>query len=71
MAVQRPTTSANWVIDPMPTHTEIANRVATHREAVTRELRKLENNKIVARYGRTLVVLHIEFLCKGDSTTNF
>lgn len=29
-------------IAPMPTHMEIANRVSTHREAVTRELSRLE-----------------------------
>ena len=29
------------VIEKMPTHAEIANRVSTHREAVTRELNEL------------------------------
>ena len=44
------------VIRPAPTHTEIASRISTHREAVTRELNRLEGLGIIAREGRTLRV---------------
>ena len=44
------------VVDPAPTHAEIASRISTHREAVTRELRRLENLGVIAREGRTLRV---------------
>jgi CRP-like cAMP-binding protein len=42
------------VISPAPTHEEIASRIGTHREAVTRELSWLEEQKLIAREGRTL-----------------
>jgi CRP/FNR family transcriptional regulator, cyclic AMP receptor protein len=44
------------VIRPAPTHSEMANRISTHREAVTRELSRLEDLGIIARQGRTLRV---------------
>ncbi|HZF34531.1 MAG TPA: Crp/Fnr family transcriptional regulator [Candidatus Angelobacter sp.] len=49
-------------IDPAPTHMEIAARVATHREAVTRELRRLAKDRIVTQEGRKLVITDIEAL---------
>ena len=36
-------------IDPSPTHAELASRVATHREAVTRELNALETRGVLRR----------------------
>lgn len=45
------------VIAPAPTHSEIASRISTHREAVTRELNRLEGMNIIAKEGRTLKVL--------------
>jgi CRP-like cAMP-binding protein len=45
------------VIDPAPTHAELAARIGTHREAVTRELRELAGMGII-RSGRR----SIEFL---------
>src|SRR5262249_23580290 len=36
-------------IAPAPTHTEIAARVSTHREAVTRELARLSRLGVIAR----------------------
>jgi DNA-binding Lrp family transcriptional regulator len=44
------------LIRPAPTHSEIASRISTHREAVTRELSRLEGLGIIAREGRTLRV---------------
>lgn len=47
------------VIAPAPTHSEIASRISTHREAVTRELNRLEALHIIAKEGRTLRVLDL------------
>jgi CRP-like cAMP-binding protein len=43
-------------ISPFPKHGEIASRISTHREAVTRQLKLLERHKLIARIGTTLVV---------------
>lgn len=43
-------------IAPFPTHGEIASRISTHREAVTRQLNVLERKKLIARAGTSLVV---------------
>jgi CRP/FNR family cyclic AMP-dependent transcriptional regulator len=42
------------VLSPAPTHADIASRISTHREAVTRELSRLEHEGILAKEGRTL-----------------
>jgi len=42
------------ILSPAPTHAEIASRISTHREAVTRELSWLEDKGIIAKEGRTL-----------------
>jgi len=53
-------TSANAaIISPSPTQTEIANLVSTHREAVSRELKKLVKDKLIMRRGHDLYVLDI------------
>ena len=36
-------------VAPAPTHSEIASRVATHREAVTRELNRLARLGLIER----------------------
>jgi CRP-like cAMP-binding protein len=43
-------------ISPAPTHAEIASRISTQREAVTRELSRLETLGLIAREGRKLRV---------------
>ena len=43
-------------LSPTPTHAEIANRISTHREAVTRELRRLEKQGVIGKKGRTLQI---------------
>jgi CRP-like cAMP-binding protein len=43
-------------IAPAPTHGELANRIGSHREAVTRELQYLQAKGIVAREGRKLAM---------------
>lgn len=64
LRLARPRTAgSNCVeIDPAPTHSEIAARVATHREAVTRELRRLAKSGIVVRQGRKLVIADADAL---------
>ena len=43
-------------IDPAPTHGDIANRISTYREQVTRELSRLTAQGVIAREGRCLIV---------------
>jgi CRP-like cAMP-binding protein len=49
-------------IAPAPTHTEIASRVSTHREAVTRELARLSRMGLVERAGNALLITDLERL---------
>lgn len=49
-------------IVPAPTHVEIASRVSTHREAVTRELNRLSRIGIIERRGGTLLLKDIDRL---------
>lgn len=51
-------------IIPAPTHVEIANRVSTHREAVSREIGDLIRHNIISKVGNTLVVKDMERLQK-------
>jgi CRP-like cAMP-binding protein len=45
-----------------PTHSEIASRISTHREAVTRELNRLSRLGLIERKGGTLLVKDIDRL---------
>lgn len=45
------------VLQPAPTHEELAQRIGTHREAVTRELRQLVSRGVIATAPRKLVFL--------------
>lgn len=49
-------------IVPAPTHVEIASRISTHREAVTRELNRLSKIGVIERRGGTLVVKDVDRL---------
>ena len=51
-------------IAPAPTHTEIASRVSTHREAVTRELNRLSRTGLIERAESALVVNDVERLAE-------
>jgi CRP/FNR family cyclic AMP-dependent transcriptional regulator len=46
-------------IAPAPRHGDIANRVSTYREQVTRELSRLYSQGLLARDGRCLVVCNL------------
>ncbi len=50
------------VIFPAPTHSEIASRISTNREAVTRELGELRRAGLIQRRGGALVVPNINLL---------
>ncbi|MDX1485398.1 MAG: helix-turn-helix domain-containing protein, partial [Alphaproteobacteria bacterium] len=51
-------------LSPAPTHSEIASRVSTHREAVTRELNAMAKDGLIARSGGGLVVTDVERLAE-------
>jgi CRP/FNR family transcriptional regulator, cyclic AMP receptor protein len=51
-------------IAPAPTHTEIASRVSTHREAVTRELTRLSRIGLIERERNALLVNDLERLAQ-------
>ena len=52
------------VITPVPTHSDIASRVSTHREAVTRELNALTRDGLIERRDGTLVIVNIARLAQ-------
>jgi CRP/FNR family cyclic AMP-dependent transcriptional regulator len=58
-------TSEGIVINPAPTHQELADRAGTHREAVTRELGYLSKVKIIRRKKRKLVIIDLAALEKS------
>jgi CRP/FNR family cyclic AMP-dependent transcriptional regulator len=64
LASLAPREGSNVRIAPAPTHVEIASRVSTHREAVTRELNHLSRIGIIERQGDTLLVRDIDRLTK-------
>ena len=58
------TTENSALIAPAPTHAEIANRISTHREAVSRELSDLARSRIVEKREGGLFILDIERLAQ-------
>ncbi len=52
------------LIRPAPTHAEIASRISTHREAVTRELSQLSHDGLVERQPGALFVRDVERLAR-------
>ena len=49
-------------LDPAPTHYDVASRVGTSREQVTRELSRLARQGLLERAGRTLVLRDVSAL---------
>ncbi|MGE3692615.1 MAG: Crp/Fnr family transcriptional regulator [Novosphingobium sp.] len=49
-------------ITPVPTHAELASRIGTHREAVTRELKYLKQTGVVDQKDRSLAVADVSQL---------
>ena len=56
LRLSRTTGEGRTVVSPPPTHAELAARISTHREAVTKILNTLERTGLVAR-GPTAIVL--------------
>jgi len=52
------------VISPSPTHVQLASKIGTHREAVTRELSYLHEQGISQQEGRTLTVSDVARLAE-------
>ncbi len=62
---KKQTTASNLaVITSAPTHSDLANLVSTHREAVTRELNSLVKKKLIERKGHDLHILDVCTLTK-------
>lgn len=51
-------------VEPAPTHLELASRIGTHREAVTREMRYLMEEGIIQQQRRRLTVLDVPALAR-------
>lgn len=51
-------------ISPVPTHADIASRVSTHREAVTRELNDLKRAGLIERRHGVLIIRDVEHLAR-------
>ncbi|HEX6374419.1 MAG TPA: Crp/Fnr family transcriptional regulator [Allosphingosinicella sp.] len=62
MRLARAHGGADAVIDPAPTHAELASRIGTHREAITRELSELARRKIIRGGRRRLEFLDLDRL---------
>ncbi len=62
MARDSKDSSGAYLISPAPTHSEIAQRISTHREAVSREISRLKQLGIIERRGRVLAVTAFERL---------
>lgn len=56
MAEKAATAKGQATLSPAPTHAEIASRISTHREAVTREFAWLESEGIIIKEGRALKI---------------
>jgi CRP/FNR family cyclic AMP-dependent transcriptional regulator len=61
-ALAAPSVNGRREISPAPTHAEIASRVSTHREAVSREISRLTKAGLVKKSGEALVVVDPEQL---------
>lgn len=64
LAQQHMTGPNTAVIPYMPKHAEIANRIDTHREAVTRELNVLSQKGLIRRSNRELTVTDVAGLAE-------
>ncbi len=50
------------IIKPVPTHADISTRISSHREAVTRELKRLEQKGLLERHHDKWIILDLERL---------
>ena len=49
-------------LNPAPTHFDLATRISTHREAVSREMSKLSQRKLLSKYGGVLTIKDLDDL---------
>jgi CRP-like cAMP-binding protein len=59
-------TGRSVVISPAPTHYDLAARIGSHREAVTRELNRLAEEKIVEISRRQIKIVDVRLLQDAD-----
>jgi CRP/FNR family transcriptional regulator, cyclic AMP receptor protein len=64
LARMSPQQGKSACISSPPTHSEIASRISTHREAVTRELNRLARLGIIERKGNSMVVKDVDRLAE-------
>ena len=50
------------LLDPMPTHAEIASRIGAHRETVTREFSRLSKLGLLERRDHALLITNVHWL---------
>ncbi len=62
LAREHSTSDDQSIIPNMPTHAELAAKIGTHREAVTRELRQLCEDGIIFQTGRRLAISSVKKL---------
>ncbi len=59
LADAAPRTGDACRITGFPTHAELAARIGSHREAITRELRRLADDGLIAQHGRRLEIMSL------------
>ena len=64
LAAQNENEDGSARLSPAPTHAEIASRISSHREAVTRELNRLDHDGVIRRNGSTWVIQDISLLSR-------
>ena len=52
------------VISALPTHADLASRISTHREAVTREMRRLTVSGLIEKQGESTVICDVQEFSK-------
>ena len=62
LRLSRPTAEGRIVVSPPPTHAELAARISTHREAVTKILNALEREGAIARTRGAIALTNPEHL---------
>lgn len=72
LADQKVADGNSVVIDDFPTHAEFANRISTHREAVTRAINALERRSLISRGNGQLVIRDYQKLAQivGELRSN-
>ncbi|MEM7188499.1 MAG: Crp/Fnr family transcriptional regulator [Pseudomonadota bacterium] len=50
------------ILSPAPTHFDLASKISTHREAVSREMSRLSKLKLITKHGGNLILHDLEKL---------